>query len=158
VGQVVLDPGVLLSALISSKGAPAALYLRWRRGDFELIVSPLLLDELERVLNRPKFRRYVTPEEAAAYLETVRRKALMRPDPADRQQVCRDPKDDYLVALARSVGVLYLISGDRDLTEIPNAVPPVLRPHEFLAVLDLPHSERRLCSFRVADIRPIGPD
>lgn len=114
---------------------------RWRRGEIELIVSPALLGEVERVPNRPMFRPYATVEEAAEYLAKIRREAIVQPDPPNPPRVCRDPYDDYLIALARSARARYLVSGDRDLTEIPGAVPPVLKPREFVAALDLGRSE-----------------
>jgi predicted nucleic acid-binding protein len=46
-----------------------------------LVVSPLLLDELESVLRRKKFRRYVDLDGVAAYLDLLRRDAQMADDP-----------------------------------------------------------------------------
>jgi uncharacterized protein len=74
--RAVLDPGVLVAALISPRGAQAALYLRWRGGLYEMVVSPCLLGELERVLGRPKFRKYVRGEEASAFVESLWREAV----------------------------------------------------------------------------------
>lgn len=37
-------------------------------GGYELVVSPKLLDELERLLLRPKFRKYLSEEEARDYV------------------------------------------------------------------------------------------
>ena len=79
--RAVLDPGVLLAALISPRGAQAALYLRWRGGLYEMVVSPCLLGELERVLGRPKFRKYVSGEESSAFVESLWREAVPSPDP-----------------------------------------------------------------------------
>jgi putative PIN family toxin of toxin-antitoxin system len=66
--RVVFDPGVLIAALISPIGAPAHLVQAWLDGQFDLIVSPQLLAELERVLLRPKFRRYVTIQQVDEYV------------------------------------------------------------------------------------------
>jgi uncharacterized protein len=57
--RVVLDPGVLIAAVLSPKGAPAELLRHWLAGDYELVVSDKLLAELKRVLLRPKFRKYL---------------------------------------------------------------------------------------------------
>ena len=65
--RAVLDPGVLIAAIISPKGAPAALLKSWMEGGYELVASPKLLAELERVLLRPKFRKYLSEEEGRAY-------------------------------------------------------------------------------------------
>jgi hypothetical protein len=53
--RAVFDPGLLIAGLISAAGAPRALLRRWLQGDFELVVSPALLAELEHVLLRPMF-------------------------------------------------------------------------------------------------------
>jgi putative PIN family toxin of toxin-antitoxin system len=126
-----LDPGVLISGLISAKGAPRSLLWLWLEGSFELITCPALLEELERVLLRPKFRSYVTVREARAYV-TLRRLSFVEPDPEVTAGLTPDPGDDYLVALARAAGVNFLVSGDPHLTKLKQASPPVLTPKVFL--------------------------
>jgi putative PIN family toxin of toxin-antitoxin system len=123
--------------LISASGAPRALLRRWLQGDFELVVSPALLAELERVLLRPKFRPYATEPEIHAYLALLRRLATIVPDPPPVAGLTPDPGDDYLVALARASNVRTLVSGDRHLYELVDAVPPVLQPRAFLNRLQL---------------------
>ena len=60
----------------------------------------------------------------------------MEPDaPQPWPTATRDPKDDYLVALARAVGVDGIISGDGDLISLSKLVPPVIRPADFLAMI-----------------------
>ena len=65
---VVFDPNVLISAVIAPEGTSAKLLDAWFGGAFDLVVSPALLGELERVLLRPKFRRYASEEEVRIYL------------------------------------------------------------------------------------------
>jgi putative PIN family toxin of toxin-antitoxin system len=135
--RVVIDPGVLVSALLTSRGAPAALYTRWQLGHFEIIVSPLLLAELADVLVRPRFRTYVSIEEVEAYVAVLKREAMPMEDLKIVRRLTRDPGDDYLVSLARASGAQYLISGDRDLTDLTDHEPPVLTPRRFLELLEL---------------------
>jgi putative PIN family toxin of toxin-antitoxin system len=130
--RVVLDPGVLIAALLSPRGAPAELLRRWLAGDYELVVSPQLLAELERVLLRPKFRQYCTTEEAQAYVAWLRHFATLTQDPPLEAGLTPDPGDDYLVSLARSAQADCLVSGDPHLTALPSPQPPVLNPRAFL--------------------------
>src|SRR5665811_1691182 len=81
VARAVLDPGVLVSALITPTGRPAKLLVAARAGSFDLIVSPLLLDELERVLRREKFRRYVDLDGVTGYLNLLRHDGQLATDP-----------------------------------------------------------------------------
>jgi putative PIN family toxin of toxin-antitoxin system len=123
---------VLISALISGKGAPRNLLWLWLEGAFEVIVCPLLLTELEHVLLRPKFRPYVTTPEARAYVALLHRLSSRVPDPEVTAGLTADPGDDYLVALARSAKAHFLVSGDPHLTELKQVRPPVLTPRAFL--------------------------
>ena len=100
--RAVLDPNVLVSALITPDGASAQLLVELRSGAFELVTSPLLLAELEEVLERDKSRRYVTEEEVDAYVELLRRQGVMVRDPEPvADPIGEDPDDEYLIALAR---------------------------------------------------------
>jgi len=91
--------------------------------------------ELEQVLLRPRFRRWVTEDDVAQFVEAIRTHADFEPDPPWIEAISPDPADDYLVALAISVGAHVLVSGDRDLTELTEIRPPVRTPREFLDAL-----------------------
>lgn len=130
--RAVLDPGVLVSALITPTGTPAKLLTATRSGSFELIVSPLLLEELRLVLLREKFRRYVDLDVVDQYVELLGRDAAMAADPAEPPPIrCADPDDNYLIALAHSRSAA-LVSGDGHLLDLAGEIP-VFTPSEFLA-------------------------
>ena len=106
----------------------------WLHGEFELVVSPLLLAELERALSYQKLRKRIEPQDAArrgAALELGR----LGTDPDEPPPVrSRDPGDDYLIALASSAHAL-LVSGDEHLLELDAL--PILSPARFLERLAL---------------------
>ena len=129
--RVVVDPGVLVSALISPTGAPARLLAQAWAGDLELIASPSLLDELGEVLGREKFRRYADLETVRDYLDRLRRHALVVPDPGGPPPLrSTDRDDDYLIALAHDQNAL-LVSGDKHLLDIGGGAP-ILAPADLL--------------------------
>lgn len=130
--RVVVDPNVLVAALISPRGAPAALYGGLAGGRFELIASPQLLAELERVLSREKFRRYASLDQAHRYVRAIARLAVLAEDPPALPGVTADPADDYLVALARAEGADVIVSGDRHLLELEQPRPPVVTARAFV--------------------------
>jgi putative PIN family toxin of toxin-antitoxin system len=129
--RAVLDPNVLISAVISPTGAPREILTAWTQGSFDLIASPLLLDELRDVLARPRFRRWVSAVTVAEYLEGLTDAATIIDDPPVVPGLSPDPDDDYLIALARVAEADYLVSGDHHLTAISDPTPPVLTPREF---------------------------
>lgn len=133
--RAVLDPNVLVSAAISPSGAPAELIRRWRGGQVELVFSDALLDELGRVLRYPKLRRYVDADEAKGLIAALRTDGIKRGQPTDPPPVrSADPDDDYLIALATAAGAA-LVSGDRDLLDLPGGLP-IYSPADFVARLD----------------------
>ncbi len=131
-----IDPNVLISAVISGKGAPAALLAALLQRKIQLVVSPKLLDELEQVLLRPRFRRYISNEAARVYVARVRALASLIADPPAQPGLTPDRKDDYLVALSRAASVDYLVSGDSDLLNLSNARPPVITASAFASILE----------------------
>lgn len=130
VRRAVLDTGVFVSALIAPSGKPAKL-IEWAQGgEFELIVSPKLLAELEDVLLRDKFRRYVGVEKVETFLEVVRREATVVPDPTEPAPIkSADADDDYLLALAYTQKAI-LVSGDSDLLDLTGGAP-ICAPADF---------------------------
>lgn len=132
--RAVLDTNVLVSALLAPRGAPALILGAWTDGEFELVVSPHLLDELERVLGYPKLRRRITPDQARRVLGLLRSAAEHHHDPmASASVASRDPDDDFLIALAASASA-HLVSGDRDLLDLAPHIP-VLDPAAFMDLL-----------------------
>ena len=132
--RAVLDPNVLVAALLSRSGAPAQILSRWLAGAFELVVSETLLAELESALAYPKLHPHITPGEAAEFLSLLRNGAILAPDPPARTRRSTEPADDYLPALAESEHAV-LVSGDQHLLARKDDLP--IRPaRAFLKALD----------------------
>jgi putative PIN family toxin of toxin-antitoxin system len=128
--RAVVDVNVLISAVLSTKGSSAEILRASRDGQFELVVSELLLAELERTLAYPKLRKRIAPEKAAAFISWVRDHGALAEDLASPTPVgSRDPDDDYLLALAIELRA-YLITGDQDLLVLGNDLP-ILTPAQF---------------------------
>jgi putative PIN family toxin of toxin-antitoxin system len=70
--RIVFDTNVFVAAITSQESVSARLLLAARAGRFQLVASPLLIDELVGVLTRPKFRRYLSIEDASRFMNAVR--------------------------------------------------------------------------------------
>jgi putative PIN family toxin of toxin-antitoxin system len=133
--RAVLDPNVVVSALLSPTGAPAHVLRAWIDGACELIVSRALLGELERVLACPTIAERVTESEAAEVIALLRHGATQVDDPSEGPSTrTPDPDDDYLVALAEHARAM-LVSGDKHLLGLGRQLP-VASPRAFLDSLD----------------------
>lgn len=134
--RALLDVNVLVAALLSRTGSPARLLSKWLEGEFELVISDLLLDELERTLARQKVRRLLDDDEISAFLELLRGGLAERVDDPEASPSIqsRDPQDDYLIAAAHSAHAT-LVTGDADLLELAGSIP-VMSPRAFLESLE----------------------
>lgn len=130
--RVVFDPNVLVSGVISAHGAPASLVDLIDAGVVVPIVCPTLLGELRRVLHRPKFRRYVSPDQATTFLREFAHAAEHHDDPTEPPAMSRDPGDDYLIALARTARADALASGDKDVTQLVLDDMSIQTPRQLL--------------------------
>ncbi len=132
--RAVVDVNVLVSAVLSTKGASADILRASRDGQFELITSEMLLTELTRTLEYPRIRKRIPAEKASAYINWLRGHGTLADDPVGSPPVgSRDPDDDYLLALAIDQRA-YLVTGDQDLLVL-NAHLPILTPAQFAAHL-----------------------
>jgi len=132
--RAVLDPNVIISGLLSPAGSPANVLRAWEQGEYELIVSGALLDELARALSYPKLRRRVSENDANAVARWISGSATIAPDPKPPPPLrSTDPGDDYLIALA-SAERAVLVSGDAHLLDLTGDIP-VYSPRQFLELL-----------------------
>jgi uncharacterized protein len=132
--RAVLDPNVVISGAISPRGAPADVLRSLAGGEFELIASQALLDELERALAYPKLRPYISESDASDLVRWIVDSATLVVDPDAHPPVhSRDPNDDYLIGLA-SAHRTALVSGDKDLLALEGEIP-VFSPRAFLDLL-----------------------
>lgn len=131
------DTNVLVAAAITPRGLCGRLLDAALDGRWQLVVSPLLLAELDMVLARDKFRRWLSNDEARRFVADVGVLAEVIPDPPSASgRSTADPKDEFLVALAAAApDIVALISGDSHLTELVDMSPPVLTPAGFLDLI-----------------------
>lgn len=130
--RVVLDPNVLISAAITPTGSLGRIVALIDAGTVVPLVTQHLLDEVADVLARPKIRRYIDAATAEAFVAELRRLAEWHNEPVDPPAVCRDPDDDYLLALAIASKADALVSGDQDLHALDRAGVEIITPRELL--------------------------
>jgi uncharacterized protein len=131
----VFDTNVIVSALLFENGKPAQA-LRYALTNGEVLLSLDLLEELNDVLGREKFNRYLTSEEREEFLETLIERAVLI-EITENVQECRDPKDDKVLELALNGEAQYIISGDKDLLVLhPFRNVSVITVDEFLKTVE----------------------
>jgi uncharacterized protein len=134
--RVVADANVFVSAALGrSPHAPSVRIINAALdGRIEIVMSPALLEEIADVLSRPRIRERLSANDAQQFLADIASQVVMFADPADPPSVCRDPDDDYLVALTLTAGAEVLVTGDDDLLAVESgrAGVEVLTPRQLI--------------------------
>jgi hypothetical protein len=112
--RLILDTNVLLSALLSPRGAPAKLLAAWERQLFTLVISDELLAELRAVLRRPFFQARLRESDVELFIANLHDLALNYRKPP-LSGLARDAKDSFLLALAAASEAHFLVTGDKPL-------------------------------------------
>lgn len=114
--RFVLDTNVLVSALLLDDSVARAAFDRAvARG--RVLLSLPVLAELYEVMTRPRFRKYVSEEDARRFLAAF----VWKTDWVEATEVlrvCRDPKDNKFLELAVSGRATHMISGDKGLISL----------------------------------------
>ena len=84
-----------------------------------LLFSIELLEELTDVASQPKFRKYFPTEDLISLLYQIEKNSEFI-NVVSIVEICRDPKDNFLLSLAQDGQATHLISGDKDLTDLGN--------------------------------------
>lgn len=129
---VVLDTNTLVSAALLP-GSKLAEALRRAIRKFRVVMSPATVIELDRVLARTKFQRYMTPAERRDFLLALSRTVTVVDAPAVAS-ICRDPRDDKFLDLALAARAFAIVTGDKDLLALdPHEGVRIVTPAQFAA-------------------------
>jgi putative PIN family toxin of toxin-antitoxin system len=138
--RYVLDANVVVSALLFYESVPGQAFAR-AQAEGAILISRDLVVELNDVLSREKFDRYVTREEREGFLDALIRESTLV-EITESLNVCRDPKDNHVLELALSGKASLIVTGDRDLLALhPFRSILILSPAEFLQTGGKPSGE-----------------
>lgn len=128
--RLVVDVNVLVSSFMGGELSGLSSVLADER--FQVFTSNEQLAELFDVVERPKFRKYFTLTEARAFFADYCLVSESTTVPTPIKKICRDPKDDYLLVLAKSAKADLLITGDEDLLVLKkHGKTRILKPAAF---------------------------
>jgi uncharacterized protein len=130
--RIVFDTNVIVSALLFVIGIPRrafdAVLARGR-----VLLSAATVGELEDVLRRPKFDKYIREDERLEFLAALVRTAEVV-EVTEVVTDCRDPKDNKFLELAVSGHATHIVTGDADLLVLhPFRGVNIVTPQAFLA-------------------------
>ncbi len=130
--RLVLDTNTLISGLLVQPSMPQQVF-DYATSQAILLMSKATQAELERVLIRPKFARYVSLEKRLKFIASLTARSE-QVEITQRLEVCRDPKDDKFLELAICGSATHLITGDDDLLVLnPFRNVEILKSSDFVS-------------------------
>ncbi len=114
--KLVLDTNTLVSAFFWD-GNESDLFEKIEKGKFELFISKEILDEVEDVLNRDKFKEVTLKanQKSDEIIQKIISVSHFVIGPKLNIKICRDSKDDKFIECAVNANADYIVSGDKDL-------------------------------------------
>lgn len=129
--RCVIDTNTLVSSILIASSIPDRAVKLTRHSGI-ILISVATIEELQKVMNRPKFDKYVDPEIRSEFIVQLTQQAELV-EINEPIIACRDPKDDKFLEVAVNGKADYLITGDRDLLVLhPYRDIQILTPADFL--------------------------
>lgn len=125
--KAVIDTNVFISGILFS-GNPAKVLRLFKIGKIELLLSPELEAEILR-----KIAAFTADKNLIADLCHVLEEKSTKIIPTKSVKICRDPKDNMILALAQEGKADCIITGDKDLLVLRRfGRAAILTPRQFL--------------------------
>lgn len=130
--RAVVDTNVFISGLMLPKSTPGRILGAWRSGQFALVLSEPMLDEIAAVLGYPKIRKRTGWDDDTInrYLTLLRFEAEIADIRKTPAHVPRDAKDNMVLATLLASQADCLVTGDLDLLDLANTYP-IIAPADF---------------------------
>jgi putative PIN family toxin of toxin-antitoxin system len=110
--RVIIDTNLWISFLLTSNYSKIDALLT--ADNVTLLLSEELIEEFVSVAQRPKFKKYFSLDDLEDLLTTLKTKAEFIAVNSTLS-ICRDPKDNFLLSLAKDGKASHLLTGDNDL-------------------------------------------
>ncbi len=137
--RVVLDANIFISSIISTKGNPAKIMDKWLAGEFELLISQPMIDEIIRVTGYERIlKKYpLIPANRDKLIKLLNKNGVSVEPEISLTIIEADKSDNRYFECAIAGGAQYIVSGDRHLLDVGQyAGIRVLTPAVFITLLD----------------------
>jgi len=113
--RVIIDTNLLISFLINRDFSKLERLLVSKK--ITLLFSQELIDEFVEVARRPKFKKYFTDTGIQELLTQISTRAEFI-DVISKVEASTDPKDNFLLSLAKDGKATHLLTGDKELLSL----------------------------------------
>ena len=132
--RVIIDTNLWISFLITNNlNILSELFLFER---FQIIFSDELFNEFLDVARRPKFKKYFDEKSVQLLIQNISEK-LEFIEVASAITICRDLKDNFILALSIDGNADYIVTGDKDLLSLNGFKgKKIITINEFIKIID----------------------
>jgi hypothetical protein len=113
--KIIVDSNIWISFLIGRNLIGLQNHIDSQ--NLKIITCNEQLIELSEVFKKPKLKKYFTKDQITEFFELLDESSdsiII----STKSNICRDPKDNYLVSLSLDSKADFLITGDKDLLEL----------------------------------------
>ena len=132
--RVIIDTNLWISFLITNNlNILSELFLFER---LQIIFSDELFNEFLDVARRPKFKKYFDEKSVQLLIQNISEK-LEFIEVASAITICRDLKDNFILALSIDGNADYIVTGDKDLLSLNGFKgKKIVTINEFIKIID----------------------
>ena len=113
--KLIIDTNLWVSFIISNKQSLLDQFLF--TGDTRLLFSTELITEIRQTIIKPRLKKYFETNALEEMFSTFE-PFIDLIEVVSIVTICRDPKDNFLLALAKDGKADYILTGDKDLLEL----------------------------------------
>ncbi len=113
--KLIIDTNLWVSFIISNKQSLLDQFLF--TGDTRLLFSTELITEIRQTIIKPRLKKYFGTNALEEMFSTFE-PFIDLIEVVSIVTICRDPKDNFLLALAKDGKADYILTGDKDLLEL----------------------------------------
>jgi putative PIN family toxin of toxin-antitoxin system len=138
--RVVLDANIYISSLVSSQGNPATIINRWLSGEFDVLLSQPIIDEISRVTGYERLQKKYQKirERRLEFIELISKQSIWSESTETLAIVKADESDNRYLECAIAGGATYVVTGDEPLLSVGNHQGiSIITPAVFVTLLEM---------------------
>ncbi|TAE58848.1 MAG: putative toxin-antitoxin system toxin component, PIN family [Nostocales cyanobacterium] len=131
--RFVIDTNILVSEVLIQSSVPDLAFKK-AKSLGRILFSKATFEELQEILNRSKFDKYISASIRTQFLAKLKLEAEQVTINQIIQE-CRDPKDDKFLEVAINGNATHIITGDKDLLALhPFRGVDIITATQFLEI------------------------
>ncbi len=138
--KIVLDTNIFVNSLIMPSGCCSRIIKKWKNTDFTLYMYRVMLEEIDKVIRRPKIvkEHRLKEKKICRYIKYIKNFAVFITPATIVSVIKDDPADNMFLSCAVDAEADYIISMDKHLLLLRSFKRiPIISPGVFWEVINV---------------------